>query len=237
MRNKVGLEVGQKIQTQTGEIEVLNVDRQNITVRFDDGYETVALKTNVLKGNVRNPNFKSYFGVGYRGAGSHTMHGKLSYNKWHNMLVRCYDEEYKSQHPTYEGVHCCLEWHNYQNFTDWFHKQVGCGEKGFELDKDLLFKGNEIYSPETCILVPQELNKILGNTGIDRGISTRPDLNGKWMIRCNTVHGEIYLGCHPRVAAIKIYQDFKLNYIKERAEFWKDRVDSKVYEALMNFTF
>lgn len=237
MKNKRELEIGQKIQTNTGEIEVLSIDKQNILIKFDDGYEVIAQKGNVLKGSVRNPNFKSYFGVGFRGVGPYTMHGQLSFNKWNNLMVRCYDKQYKIDHPTYEDVYCCEEWHNYQTFTKWFREQIGYGEKGFDLDKDLLVKGNKVYSPENCVLVPQELNKILGNTAADRGISTRPDLNGKWMVRCNTVDGEIYLGCHQKDYALKIYQDFKLEYLKKRANFWKEKIDPRVYEALMKFTF
>ena len=235
---KIDLNIGDKLDTQTGQIEVIEIDRQNVKVRFEDGYEVIALKSNVVKGSVRNPNFRSYFGIGYRGEGRHTMHGKKSYHKWNSMLVRCYDPEYKKLHPTYDNVYCCDEWHNYQNFTDWYLNQIGCDEKGYDLDKDLLVKGNKIYSPDTCVLVPQELNKILGNTGMDRGVSTRPDLNGKWMVRCSTVDGEVYLGLHAsKEVALQIYRDFKLSYLKERAVFWKDKIDPRVYNALMEFTF
>lgn len=237
MKTRHKLEIGQRIQTNTGEMRVLSIDRQDVLVRFDDGYEVIAIKGNVVKGTVRNPNFKNCFGVGFAGVGPYTMHRQLSYNKWYNMLVRCYDEQYKIDHPTYEGVYCCDDWHNYQNFTGWFRGQIGCGERGFDLDKDLLVKGNKVYAPDRCVLVPQELNKILGNTGTDRGISTRPDLNGKWMVRCSTVDGEIYLGCHQKDKALKIYQDFKLEYLKKRADFWRDRIDPRVYNTLINFTF
>lgn len=237
MKQKSILEIGQKIKTNTGEVEVLSIDNQNVKIRFDDGYETVASKDNVKRGNVRNPYFKTYFGVGYRGEGGYKMHGQLTYNKWSNIMVRCYNPQYKVDHPTYDGVYCCDEWHNYQTFCKWAYDQVGFGEKGFDLDKDLLFKGNKVYSPDTCVFIPQELNKILGNTGAGRGISTRSDLNGKWMVRCNTIDGEIYLGCHEKSVALKIYQNFKLNYLEERAEFWKGKIDPRAYEALKSYTF
>lgn len=231
------LEVGQRIQTNTGEIEVINIDRQNITVRYDDGYEVVALKGNVIKGSVKNPFAKTVYGVGYCGIGKYKMHGQLAYSKWRGILHRCYDEQYAIDHPTYTDVYCCDEWHNYQNFAEWAHRQIGFAVRGFDLDKDVLVRGNKVYSPETCVFVPQELNKILGNTGREKGISTRPDLNGKWIARHSTVDGEVYLGCYEREVALQVYREYKLKYLKERAVFWKDRIDERAFEALMEFSF
>ena len=99
MSNKIKLEVGQKVKTNTGEMEVLSIDKQDVLVRFDDGYEVVAQKGCVIRGSVRNPYFRSYFGVGYRGKGEYKMKGSLAHTKWHNLMTRCYDERYKKKSP------------------------------------------------------------------------------------------------------------------------------------------
>lgn len=234
---KLNLEVGQKIMTSTGEFEVIHIDRQRVTVRYEDGWTTVATKGNVIKGSVRNPYAKTMYGVGFRGEGPYTMHKQLAHSKWGGMMTRCYDEQYSLDHPTYEKAICHVDWHNYQNFCKWAHEQIGFGVKGFDLDKDLLVKGNKEYGPDTCVFLPQELNKILGNTGPERGISTRPDLNGKWMARYNSVDGEIYLGCHEKQKALAIYQEYKLKYLKERALHWKDQIDPRAFKALMEYKF
>lgn len=231
------IEVGQRIPTNTGEFEVIGIDRQNITVRFDDGYEVVALKGNVVKGSVRNPYDKTMYGIGFRGEGPYTMHKQLTHSKWSGIFHRCYDEQYNLDHPTYGEAYCHEDWHNYQNFCKWAYEQIGFGVKGFDLDKDLLVKGNKVYGPATCVFIPQELNKILGNTGPERGISTRPDLNGKWVARYQTISGEVYLGCHEKEKALEIYQESKLEYLKERALYWKDQIDPRAFDALMNYTF
>lgn len=231
------LEIGQRIQSNTGEFEVIAIDRQNVTVRYDDGYERVALKNNVLKGSVRNPYARTTYGVGFQGEGPHKMNGQLTHSKWSLMLHRCYDEEYSIVHPTYVEAYCNENWHNYQNFCEWAYAQIGFGTKGFELDKDLLIRGNKEYGPDKCVFLPQELNKILGNTSPERGISTRPDLNGKWMARYNSIFGEVYLGCHEKEKALAIYQEHKLKYLKERASAWKDQIDPRAFKALIEYEF
>jgi hypothetical protein len=41
--------------------------------------------------------------------------------------------------------------------------------EGKELDKDLLYKNNKIYSPNTCLFVSQRVNKFLTERGARRG--------------------------------------------------------------------
>lgn len=33
--------------------------------------------------------------------------------------------------------------------------------EGWHLDKDILLKGNKVYSPETCAFVPAKINSLL----------------------------------------------------------------------------
>lgn len=41
--------------------------------------------------------------------------------------------------------------------------------EGRQLDKDLLMPGNKYYSPETCVFICQEVNKLLCDAGSIRG--------------------------------------------------------------------
>ena len=85
-------------------------------------------------------------------------HSHKAYLVWVNMLKRCYNSDYKEKHPTYRDVTCCTEWLLFTNFAKWFKNNY---VSGYHLDKDLLVEGNEVYGPDTCIFVSQEVNNFL----------------------------------------------------------------------------
>lgn len=79
-----------------------------------------------------------------------------SYIAWKGMIWRCYCST-SNKTKCYEGCYVCEEWLVYSNFRKWFKEQSDYKE-GYQLDKDILVKGNKVYSPETCCFVPQEIN-------------------------------------------------------------------------------
>lgn len=89
------------------------------------------------------------------------------YSRWTAMLTRCYNKDELAKHPTYRNKFVCDEWLIFSNFKNWMEKQDW---EGKHLDKDILFEGNEIYSPETCIFVSQEVNKFVIEKSKDRGL-------------------------------------------------------------------
>lgn len=126
------------------------------------------------KGNVRCPYERRIFNIGYLGEGKYKSkeNGKNTrvYDTWHNMLQRCYDEKYQKKYPTYIGCEASEEFHNFQNFGDWNSKNYYEIEgEQMCLDKDILVKHNKIYSPETCVFVPQTINKLFTKRQNDRG--------------------------------------------------------------------
>lgn len=89
------------------------------------------------------------------------------YDIWRGMLRRCYAEEYQMSRPTYKGCTVAPDWHTFSNFKAW-HDQQGY-TKGMELDKDIIYPGNKVYSPETCVYVSTELNRLLVKSTAVRG--------------------------------------------------------------------
>lgn len=94
-------------------------------------------------------------GVGYIGYGPHRPYIKRGkphrvYVVWRNMLQRCYDERSWITRPTYERCTVVDEWHNYQNFCEWYHKTYPSDGEKCDLDKDGKVPGNIVYGPETC---------------------------------------------------------------------------------------
>ena len=115
--------------------------------------------THFKKGNVKCPYEPRYYGIGYLGEGKYKMSEnskkKKEFKIWYNMLMRCYDPKYQEERSTYKG--CKVEDYllNFQNMCEWLENnyyeipgEVMC------LDKDILCKGNKIYSRDTCIFVP-----------------------------------------------------------------------------------
>jgi hypothetical protein len=87
------------------------------------------------------------------------------YRVWKSMLVRCYDKNFHHK-VTYAESYVVPEWLRLSNFEKWMEQQDW---KGKELDKDILFQGNKIYGPETCVFIPHDLNVFLIDSAGARG--------------------------------------------------------------------
>lgn len=88
------------------------------------------------------------------------------YRTWWNMLKRCYSAKYQERQPTYVGCSVSKEWLTFSNFKSWMEKQDW---EGKQLDKDLLFEGNKLYSPDKCVFVTQMVNKFTNDHRAKRG--------------------------------------------------------------------
>lgn len=78
------------------------------------------------------------------------------YMKWVAMLKRCYGK--LGDYPSYKTCYVCNEWLIFSNFRAWMNEQDW---EGRELDKDVLVKGNKVYSPDTCVFVESRINKFI----------------------------------------------------------------------------
>ena len=88
------------------------------------------------------------------------------YRTWKNMLKRCYSDKYQERQPTYKGCSVSEEWLTFSNFKRWMERQ---DFEGKQLDKDLLFEGNKVYSAETCTFVTRGVNLFTTDRGNNRG--------------------------------------------------------------------
>jgi hypothetical protein len=163
-----------EINTDTNNSKMMIVEyntRGKILVKFlDDNIIVPTTYTTFQKGTVKNPYFKSVYNIGYFGVGIHksSNNNKMNhkYKTWHDMIRRCYDEKRQNTNPSYIDCTVCEEWHNFQNFGEWYDQNYYevDGER-MNLDKDILIKGNRIYSPETCVFVPARINVIFTKNG------------------------------------------------------------------------
>ncbi len=138
--------------------------------------------------------------------------------------------------PLYTG--CYSTFRDFQHFANWCQMQAGYDSK-FQLDKDLLKRGNKEYGEQTCVFIPQEINKLL---------TKRDRFRGEYPIGVTTDRSGIRASCNIGTGVAKFlgyfadgnlaflaYKTFKENYIKEVANRWKDYIDDRAYEALMNY--
>ena len=89
------------------------------------------------------------------------------YKVWFKMIDRCYSKKYLKSRPSYLGCSVCNEWLIFSNFKAWMEQQDW---EGKHLDKDILVKGNKIYSPETCVFVDASLNNFTTESDSSRGM-------------------------------------------------------------------
>lgn len=225
---------GEKYITNEGyTVEIIEYfNAHNCTIQFEDKNTIKNLAFYQIRtGQIKNIFHKSVFGKGFRGKGSYKIGGK-KYSTWIQLLRRCYDEKYQEKQPTYKDVVVCEEWHNFQNFAKWFEENY---IEGFHLDKDILFKGNKIYSPETCAFVPQEINSLFTNRGNYRGIFPIGVLKrGEKFRSCVSSIGQLGTFDTPE-EAFQAYKTAKERHIKEVAEKWKDKITEQTYQALINY--
>ena len=205
---------------------------------------------NFKKGEIKCPYERRFYNVGYLGEGKYKVseNGKNTrvYDTWKAMLQRCYSEKEHERHPTYIGCEVYEGWHNFQNFAKWYKDNYyEVGNEKMCLDKDILFKGNKVYSPDTCIFVPETINKLFIKNDKNRGesvIGATLCKNGKYQAQCNIINPETgkskqeYLGLYDsQEKAFQVYKYHKERNIKQIADYYKIHIPQKLYDAMYNY--
>ena len=151
------------------------------------------------------------------------------YDRWHNMLRRCYNKDYKDKYKSYSNCLVCDEWLYFMNFKSWMEKQDWQGKA---LDKDLLVSGNRVYSPNTCIFIDNHLNAFMIENIRQRGDYmigvcryTVEDVKKPFKARCKDPFSEkiIHLGTFSsELEAHKAWQERKHQYACQLADLQSD---------------
>ena len=229
-----------------GDIKILEYknNKQVVIMFLNTGFITEESMGVIRSGHIRDSSLPTTCGFGYidiEGASTGRNMTK-EYRLWNNMVNRCYNEKELSRNPTYKDCHVSEDWRYLSNFKEWCNNQIGFGNQGWHLDKDILVKGNKVYSEDTCCFVPHEINNLF--TKADR-------IRGKYPIGVYHDTSKIHKRFSARVSksgkhkrfgsyltpeeAFAVYKREKEKHIKEVANKWKDKIDPRVYEALMNW--
>lgn len=197
------------------------------------------------KGQVKCPYEPRVYNIGCIGEGQYKAYKNnivtKEYRAWKDMLKRCYDPKYQKKYPTYKDCTVCDNWLNFQNFAKWLNDNYyTVNEEAMCLDKDILIKGNKIYSPDTCIFVPENINLLFINNKVKRGECpigvSYVRRNKKYQAKCCIGKHEKFLGYYSTPEeAFAAYKTFKEKYIKEIANQYKDLIPEKLYDAMYEY--
>lgn len=214
---------------------------EDIDVMFLDEHKYVRTHStynNFNTGGIKNPFDKNVYGIGYIGLGNHAIKiGKEKtqpYRVWHELIARCYAEKKKDKYPSYYDISTiCEEWKCYQRFADWYEQEKYECEGRLHLDKDILYAGNKVYSPYTCLLVLQRINMLFSNKPNNRGLPNGIVQYSKGYIA--KYCGE-EIGRYPTLEeAYSAYAKEKEIAIKRVADEYKEVIPEKVYKALYDY--
>ena len=167
--------------------------------------------------------------------------GSKEYNLWLSMLGRCYSPLFLNNNPTYRDCYVSDGFKTFSKFYNWCQEQVGFNIDDFELDKDLLIKGNKIYSESMAVFLPRSINIVLSKRNRSRGelpigvsFYKRHGLFESYI----SIDGKKkHLGRYScKLEAFNAYKREKEKHIKRLAMDYRSSIDPRAYTALMQYT-
>lgn len=164
-----------------------------------------------------------------------------SYSIWMNIKQRCERPRDDCRNHAYLDCYICDEWKSYEKFKEWADKQYYI--PGYQIDKDILCKGNKEYAPDKCCFVPMFINSLFTKSDKSRGkyplgVSATPcgHFIATMRKKINGERRKIYLGTYKTtMEAFMAYKKEREKYIQEVADEYKDYLDQKVYQAMYNY--
>ena len=241
-------------------VEYNNCDDIIIEFQEEHKYRLCTSYKHFKNGQCKNPFYPSVYGYGYLGVDKNSNVPKTSefkdgkwigtweYDRWRKMLIRCFDNKLKERKPTYKDVTCCNRWLCFTNFLEDFailkNEYNWNVDEKLQLDKDILHKGNKIYSLENCVLVPQWINKLFTKRDVLRGEYPigvcYHKRDKKYRAFCNINGVKKHLGLYNTPEeAFNAYKIAKEQEIKRIAEECVSKgyitQDSRLYNAMMGY--
>lgn len=226
------------------------ISPSSVLVRFTDTNEKRVHTTwrSFKLGTVKSLYDKPIYGIGFIGNGTYRVTIDRAYTpqylSWYKMIQRCYDEKHLKRNPSYIGCAVCEEWLNFQNFAAWYDQsyyQVD-GER-MCLDKDILVKGNKVYSPDTCVFAPHFINclfikKDKNRGSLPLGVSlAKHNKTNPYNVHCSNIEGKVVnLGYYNSPeAAFHVYKTYKEDVIKQISQLYQKQIPNRLFEAMNNY--
>ena len=180
---------------------------------------------------------KPLYGVGINDVCLPTRVGNVrdrAYQHWKSLIERCYSDKYHSRQSSYIDCEVCDEWKYFSNFKKWFEKNY---VDGYQLDKDILVKGNKIYSPNTCCFVPKDINAAFQFARINANNGITESKKG-FVVTVNMYNKKVIVGTFSNIDdARDAYISAKRDYAYELADkhYVQGEISRKIYNAILNY--
>lgn len=196
------------------------------SVKFEDSPVFTTTAKSIRDGTVRNRNIKLVCGVGFIGYGKYVAkfegNDTEAYVVWRGIIRRCYDPKYRfSSKYLHKGVYVEENWHNFQNFANWFYSCLSKMPKEyktkFDVDKDL--KLGCCYSEDNCILLPYKLNNFIQNRAFSKGMGYRKNVKNPYDKITTTVSllgKQVYIGLHENQEDSDKSYNIAKNYVNRK---------------------
>lgn len=164
------------------------------------------------------------------------------YKLWCSVVARTRPGSHmQRKQPCYRGVSLHPLFETFPRFRDWADKQPGSKLwPAFQFDKDLLSPTVKQYGPDNCIFLPAEINKAIGvrqrnNESGYPGVSWCKQTES-WQATIRIDGKKRHLGRHhTKEEAFDAYCQTKREEMRSKALKWRDHIDPRAYEALMQY--
>ena len=243
--------VGEVFENTKGEsyqvLEQLGTSKFKIKF-IDSGYETEAKKINIERGSIKDRSSlnklkedsgfdhsqnKYVLGVNKTAKALASEKGLLKeYTIWGNIVGRC-NRGYAKLHE---------DFYTFDSWLGWAKEQKGFMEKDgngnlFQLDSDLFSIDEKMYSPNTCVFIPREINGIckpnMIRDDLPRGVTPFGSKAKPYRVSVSIDGVTKHIGNYKTVEeASTISKQARLDRVALLETKYKDVVYSKVFEEL-----
>lgn len=160
---------------------------------------------------------------------------------WKSLICRTIPP-IKESHASYADCSISDGWKHYMDFYNWTNNRDW---EGLRLDKDVLIRGNRIYSPDTCVYIPNSLNQLLkqpkkSDSDICMGVRYLhgyKDSKDKFEAYSKYEQKYIYLGTYySKEEAHAAWQQEKVTHFEKEIQKLEEMnfKDQRIYPALEN---
>src|SRR5574343_1154571 len=170
------LEYEGKVYTtnRCGDVVVVEYIASNrVLIRFfNTNNERFVGMSELKKGEIRDNETFPVYSIGVMDIPNELRRGvphPREYSIWNGIRQRCYNENDRHLNPTYKDVTMSDNFLIYSHFKEWCNNKIGFDKINWQLDKDILVKGNKVYSEDTCCFVPAEINTLILKCDRNRG--------------------------------------------------------------------